>query len=456
MSARQSPDNRFLTAPVGRIFATTALPMVAIMTMNGLLGIVDAAFLGRFVGEEAIAAISIAFPILLVTIALSTLVGSGMSSLLARQLGAGAREEAGATFARAHGLAIMIGLTLILLFLVGGWTFATRMAGSAEPVARMAWVFLVITLLGTPLQFLLGIHADAWRNEGRAGSMALMSLGVTSINILFNYILIVPLAMGVAGSALSTVLAQGAGLALLVEGRRRSREMMPLGVLRRNAWHGQWGQIAALGAPVSLTFLGMALTATCVVLALPASGEGHSQAVAAYGIITRILGFAFLPPMAAALAMQSIVGNNVGAGRWDRAEQVLRIAVVTAFIYGAAVELLLLTQGRLIASAFIADAGVIEEVARILKPMAALYLFSGPVLVLALYFQAIGRPLQAGLLTLMKSFVLVPVAIIVIAALLDRTAIWFAFPIADGLTVAIAAVVLGAVAMRGGERMRRG
>ena len=67
------------------------------------------------------------------------------------------------------------------------------------------------------------------------------------------------LAMGVAGSALSTVLAQGAGLALLVEGRRRSREMMPLGGLRRNAWYGQWGKIAALGAPVSLTFLGMAL-----------------------------------------------------------------------------------------------------------------------------------------------------------------------------------------------------
>jgi Na+-driven multidrug efflux pump len=160
--------------------------------------------------------------------------------------------------------------------------------------------------------------------------------------------------------------------------------------------------------------------------------------------------------MAAALAMQSIVGNNVGAGRWDRADQVLRIAAGTALIYGAVVELLLLTQGRLIASAFIADAGVIEEVARILKPMAALYLFSGPVLVLALYFQAIGRPLQAGLLTLMKSFVLLPVTIIVIATFLDRTAIWFAFPIADGLTVAIAAVVLGAVAIRGGERMRQG
>lgn len=169
MSLRQSPENRFLTASPGRIFAATAFPMIVIMVMNGMLGIVDAIFLGHFVGAQAMTATGMVFPVLMLTIALSTLVSGGMSSLLARQLGADERDAANATFAAAHGLALMIASLLIVVFCAGGWGFALRIAGSDGPVAEMVWVFLAITILGTPIQFLLGVHADAWRNEGQAG-----------------------------------------------------------------------------------------------------------------------------------------------------------------------------------------------------------------------------------------------------------------------------------------------
>lgn len=442
MSARHSPDNKFLTETPGRIFARTAAPMVAILTMNGLLGVIDAIFLGRFVGVDAMTAVGIAFPVVMLTIALSTLVSSGMSSLLARQLGAGAREAAGATFARAHGLAIAIALGLLALFLLGGWHFASRMAGPQGPVALMVWQFLLVTILGLPIQFLLGLHADAWRNEGQAGRMALLSLGVTLLNIVLNYIMIVPLHLGVAGSAASTVLAQGIGLCLLVEGRRRSKTMLPLAGLRRNNWLGPWADLVALGAPVSLAFIGMALTSSCVILALPATEAGNLQTIAAYGIIMRVLGFAFLPMMALALAMQSIVGNNVGAGRHDRARHVLKIAAVTALVYCALVQLLLFTESRSIASAFVADGAVIGEVGRILALMTALYFISGPVFVLGLYFQAIGKPGHAGLLTLSKSFIFIPLAIIVITLFLTPEKVWLAFSGADAVVGAVGLVLL--------------
>lgn len=211
MSLRQSPGNRFLTASPGKIFTATACPMIAIMVMNGMLGIIDAVFLGHFVGADAMAAVGMAFPVLMLTIALSTLVSGGMSSLLARQLGADDRNAANATFAGAHGLALTVASMLIVIFCADGWSFALRIAGSDGPVAEMVWVFLAITVFGTPIQFLLGVHADAWRNEGRAGLMALMSLGVTLINILLNYILVVMLELGVAGSATGTALAQALG-----------------------------------------------------------------------------------------------------------------------------------------------------------------------------------------------------------------------------------------------------
>ncbi|RKE86378.1 MATE family efflux transporter [Rhizobium sp. AG855] len=443
MSLRQSPENRFLTASPGRLFAVTALPMIAIMGMNGILGIVDAFFLGQYVGADAMAAVGMTFPILMITIALSTLVGGGMSSLLARQLGAGNREEASATLAGAHGLALSIALVLIVLFCAGGRLFSIHLAGSDGSIADMVWVFLAISVAGTPIQFLLAVHADACRNEGHAGTMALMSLGVTLANIVLNSVLVARMELGVAGSALGTVLAQALGLTLLLVLRRLKADMLPLASLWRNRWTSRWQAIAILGAPLSLGFAGMALSAASVVVAMRFSASAdYAKTIAAYGIATRIFGFAFLPSMAVGMAMQSIVGNNVGAGLYARSDATLRIAATTTLLYCAAVEGLLLSQGSALGAMFVADAAVIDDVGRILRIMAALYLFSGPVLVLGLYFQALGQPARAALLTLVKPVLLVPLMIGAAAILLGGNALWFAYPAADALAVVITVLVL--------------
>lgn len=443
MSLRPSPENRFLTASPGRIFVATALPMIAIMVMNGMLGTIDAIFLGHFVGAQAIAAVGMAFPVLMLTIALSSLVSGGMSSLLARQLGANDRDAANATFASAHGLALMIASMLIVAFLMCGWSFAQHISGSDGPVADMVWTFLAITLCATPVQFLLGVHADAWRNEGKAGAMALLSVGVTLINILLNYILVVVLELGVAGSATGTVLAQALGLVLLAGLRPFLSGMLQLNSLWQNRWTVGWRQIVALGAPVSLCFIGIAFSSASVVLTLRLAGSAdYATSIAAYGIVTRIFGFAFLPIMAIAMAMQSIVGHNVGARLYTRSDAVLRIAAATALLYCLSVEVLLLSEGSVVGAAFVADPHVSEELGRMLRPMAAIYLFSGPVLVLGLYFQAIGQPDRAALFTMIKPFVLLPVLSAATGAILGADAIWFAFPLADAVTAIIAALLL--------------
>ena len=100
------PTNSFLEAPLGLTYAKTALPIIFVMGMNGLLAVADALFLGHFVGPEALAAVTLMFPIYMLIVALATLVSSGMSSLLARHLGGNRLDEARAVFAGAHGLAL--------------------------------------------------------------------------------------------------------------------------------------------------------------------------------------------------------------------------------------------------------------------------------------------------------------------------------------------------------------
>jgi len=439
MSSENASENRFLTATPGRLFVTNAVPMMLIMLMSGLLTVVDAAFLGHFVGADALAAVSVVFPIIMITIALSTLVGGGMSSLIARHLGAGENDDAAADFAQAHGLAVFLSLLLIAAFGVGGNAIVNALSDGRSDIGSMAYTYLAIMILATPVQLLLSVHADAWRNEGRAGLMAFISVGVTFANIALNYLLIVRLDMGVAGSAWGTAVAQAVGLVVLVGLRSRGVGILSLRALRNARWVGNWRAILILGAPVSLSFIGIALVSATVIATLRlTSGTAYVESIAAYGIVTRIFSFTFMPIMAIALATQSIVGNNVGAKLYQRSNAVLRLALIVAGLYCATVEAILLTGHGWIGRGFVTDVAVIEQVGEILHPMASLYLFAGPVLVLALYFQAIGKPAHTAALTLIKPFILSPLLIAGLGALYGVKTIWFAFPIADAIVVAIA------------------
>ncbi len=88
MSVRHASQqaNPFLTAPIGRLFLSNAFPMAVVMSMGGVLNVVDGVFVGRFIGSDALAAVSLAFPFAMVLSALTVLVGGGMSSLMARHL----------------------------------------------------------------------------------------------------------------------------------------------------------------------------------------------------------------------------------------------------------------------------------------------------------------------------------------------------------------------------------
>ena len=199
-------------------------------------------------------------------------------------------------------------------------------------------------------------------------------------------------------------MAQGIGLALLLGLRLSGHHISSLKALGNARWIGKWQAILILGAPVSLSFIGIALVSGTVITTLRLTSDtGYVEGIAAYGIVTRTFSFTFMPLMAIALATQSIVGNNVGAKLYHRSNAVLRIALTVAVLYCAVIEVILLAGNGWIGRGFVNDLNVIAQVGVILRPMSSLYLFAGPVLVLALYFQAIGKPRHAASLTLIKA-----------------------------------------------------
>jgi len=441
--------NPFLTGSLGTTYARTAIPIIFVMAMNGLLAVADALFLGHYVGPEALAAVTLMFPIYMLVVALSTLVSNGMSSILARHLGAKSIAQAQAVFAGAHGLAIGAGLLLIVLYALLGEAVALLVAGGSQELADMGGIYLQITILFSPLLFVLSVNSDALRNEGRIGLMAAMSLLVSVANIIFNYVLIAELEMGVAGSAYGTAMAHGLSLCLILLFRMRGRtELRPSALFRHSLLTGWW-RVLALGAPQSLNFLGISLGSAAIIAALQiVQTDSYAATVSAYGIITRVLTFGFLPLLGLSFAMQTITGNNFGAKQWFRTNNSLKIALATAFIYCAILQVLMSVFASEIGSIFVDDGAVIGEVARILPIIIALLFISGPVMMVGTYFQAIGDAVRAALLSLTKPYLFGIPLTFALPPFVGEAGIWLSSPVSEGLLLILAFGVLTHTARR--------
>ncbi|WP_099244060.1 MATE family efflux transporter [Pelagimonas phthalicica] len=439
----ETPTNTFTDGPLGKIYLKTALPIIFVMGMNGLLTVADALFLGLYVGPDALAAVTLMFPIYMLVVALSTLVANGMSSLLARALGARNVDSARATFAGAHGLAVALAAILITVFFLVGQPMAILAAGGSETLARMGLIYLRITICCSPLLFVLSVNSDALRNEGRVEFMAAMSLLVSTANIGFNYLLIAVLDLGVAGSAYGTAAAQALALVIILAFRVFGETPLRPTTLLSHSLLGKWGRILSLGAPQSLNFIGLALGSAAIITALQWVGHpGYTDTITAYGIITRVITFAFLPLLGLSFAMQTITGNNYGAELWHRSDKSLRMALWVAFIYCVVVQALVMALPSQIASTFVKEPAVIAEVARILPVMTSVFFLVGPLMMLATYFQAIGLAGKAALLSLTKPYAVAIPLTFLMPLWFGELGIWYAGPIAEVIMLGITMIVL--------------
>lgn len=185
----------------------------------------------------------------------------------------------------------------------------------------------------------------------------------------------------------------------------------------------------------------MALVSTIVLRAIGTLSADPATDVASYGVVTRILGFAFLPQMAFALTVQTITGNNVGAERKDRALAALKLGMGCAFFWCLGVTLTGVAAGEGIGALFSDELAVAQATGRIMTIITLLYVATGPILVLAMHFQAMGHPVRTAVLTLAKPWLLTPAFIVALSARFGPDGIWAAFPCADAVLLALALTI---------------
>lgn len=445
--------NPFLSGPLGPMFLRTAAPIIFMMLTNGIQALIDAWFLGVFVGAEALAAVTLMFPIFMLMVAMSSLVSNGMASVLARALGAGDIGRARALFAGAHGLALVTCAMLIGMFVFAGRPLAEALADGSVPLATMGYDYISILIWFSPVMFLLGLNGDALRCEGRLALMMVATIVVSAANVALTYLLVVVLDYGVIGAAAGTVMAQAIAFAIVVIFRLFGRTALRWKALRvADATRG-WRDFVALGAPQSLSFIGISLVAAAVIVSVQRwGGEGYAATVAAYGIITRVMSFAFMPLMGLNMATQTIVGNNFGAGLFRRSDGAFKLGLAVALVYTVAFEIAILLFAGALGRIFVDDAATIAEVGRIMPITIVFYFVSGGLLVVSGYLQAVGDARTAILLTVTRTYLFTLPLILAVPFVLGEIGIWVATPMAELATALLAVLLLSRVARRRGYR----
>lgn len=429
-------ENKMGTLPIGRLLVNMALPMVISMLVQALYNVVDSVYVSR-VSENALTAVSMAFPIQNLMIGFSTGVGVGMSSLLSKSLGS--HEFDRANKAAGNGLvlsAICCGLFMLFGLTCSGLFFDIQT--DIPEIREGGTAYLQICTICSFGIFGEILFERMLQATGRT-MLTMVTQGVGAIlNIVLDPLFIfgglgIP-AMGVAGAAVATVVGQVAAFVLaLVFHVLKNHEVS----LSRETVMLQWRTvkiILAVGVPsILMVAIGSVMTFTMNRIL----GGFTPTAVAVFGSYFKLQSFVFMPVFGLNNAMIPIVAYNYGARKPERIRKTVILSCAVAITFMLAGFLAFQFIPETLLAMFEPTQHFLDIGCRALQTISYSYLVAGICVVLTAVFQALGNGIYATIVSLARQLVvLVPVAYLL--SLTDRLElVWLAFPIAEAFSLAV-------------------
>ena len=359
-------DTDYTTGPVGRALGLLAIPMMLEMSMEAVFAVVDIAFVSQL-GTDAIAAVGITEALVTVLYAIAVGLGMGITAMVSRRVGARNIDEA----ASVTGQALWLGAVLSIVIGVFGVLYAEEMLylmGASESVVTTGAGFTAVLLGGAVSILYLFILNAAFRGAGDA-SVAFRSLWIANgLNIILDPCFIFGLGpfpeMGVTGAAVATTIGRGAGVAYqlwyLLDGRGRLKfQLQHMRLVPR---------LIKRMLVISIGGVGQFLISTSSwIIVMRIIALYGSNAIAAYTIGLRMLEFIWLPAWGLGNAAATLVGQNLGAGRAERAEQSAWRAAKYNFFFMTAVGFAMVAAAPAVTALFSSDPEVIYYGANCLR-----------------------------------------------------------------------------------------
>src|SRR6056297_2973993 len=413
---------------IGRLLLRLSSPAMIGMLVQAAYNLVDTFFVGRGVGVLAIGGLSIAFPLQMIIMATAQMIGIGGSSIISRSLGNMNIEHANRTFAN-----MITTITLLsLLIAFGGLTWLEPLLillGATPAILPYASEYMRIIFLGTVV-FAFSITCNnVVRAEGNARFAMITMLISAGVNTLLDPIFIFGLKMGVQGAAWATIISQGSTAIWLgwyfysgkSDLRIKIKAMIPEPAILKETF--------AIG--ISAFTRQSSASITAVILNHSLGAYGGDLAIAAFGIIRRILMFAIMPVFGIVQGLLPIVGYNYGGKQYCRVKKAIMLAIgfssLLCIISSAA---LMICPGSIL-SLFTSDGKVLMIGTRASRIIAIGLPVVGFQVMASGMYQAIGKALPAFLLSLMRQIIMLIPMVLILPLFMGLKGIWIAFPVSD-------------------------
>lgn len=437
MEQTESPSSSiFATEPIGRLIAKFAIPCVISLLVNSLYNIVDQIFIGWGVGYLGNGATNIVFPITIVALSLSLMIGDGGAAYLSLKLGEGDIESAKKGVGNAIVLVTVVSILLAAVFLIG-INPILDLFGATDMLRPYALLYGTIIGIGLPFMMFPGAINSMIRADGSPKyAMFSMALGAV-INTIFDPVLIFVFHMGVQGAAIATVMGQVASFVFSVIYLPRFKTLrFDLGSFRLQP--RTCVRIASFGISSFITQFAitivMALTNNLLASYGAQSVYGSEIPLTATGIVMKVNQILISILVGIAVGTQPIIGYNYGSKNYLRVKKALDIAFMISEIISIIAFLVFQFTPMTIVSLFGSEEGLYNEFAVMaFRIFLLLCPFTGFQTVVSVYLQAVGKPIKSAILSLARQIIFFVPAALILPRFLGVAGVLWTGPVADGL-----------------------
>ena len=425
------------TAPVGTAIIRLALPMVAAMLAQAIYNMTDMFFIGQTGDPNMVAAVSLAFPLFMLSQALGNIFATGGSSYISRMLGAKQLDEARHTSSVSFYASIGVGIFLAIMLLIFKTPVLRLIGASDATFAHTNDYFSVINIF-MPIAVAGTVLSGQMRSEGTTNkAMTAMLIGIV-INIVLDPILILVLNMGTAGAAWATVAGQVASFVYAVCYFLSKKTLLSVKSADCRPNKTMAFQILSIGIPAGLSNIIMSVSN---ILGNRIAGSYGDFVIAGIGVQMRIASLYFMLVFALVQGYQPFAGFNYGAKNYDRLRKGFKLTVVYTTILCIAGSVILRLFGDTFIRFFINDGPTIEAGRAMMHTFVWGLPFVGSQITLMVSFQSFGKPVQAMIITMGRQLLFyVPLLYLLNYIFAFNGFIW-AQPAADILTTGIAVIL---------------
>jgi len=432
-------------APIFRLVLQFSIPTITAMIVNAIYNVVDRIFVGRFVGEDALGGLTVAFPVMIIAFAIGALFGIGGATMVSIKLGEKNIEQAQKFYGNLTTLILAAGL----LMTAAGEVFLPsllRLVGATDANLPYSLSYMRIITAGVTFQLASFSMAALIRTEGKPVFAMVSQLVSAGTNILLDYLFIGPLHLGVAGAAIATVIGQIIGFVMLFRFffiSKKSLLKLHKANLRLRADIVR--QICLIGASSFIINLGTGISASFTNVALHT--HGGDAAITSFGAINSLITLVLMPIIGLLQGIAPIMGYNYGMRQLHRVWHALWTGIGIGSVFAIIMFALLQLFPEDAASLFLDPASPTMSLCAQGLRLQILFLPILPISVLSTaYFQSTAQGGKSLFISAMRQG-LVVVMVMVLPLFWQLNGVWLSAPAAE-ITMVIVALLMLAVDWR--------